>query len=142
MAEQPGKMSTLTAALYPKSPLSKINRMKSTRIFALLLGLVLVSQLILQQSCKKNGTTVEPVYLTVNLPRSVFHNETYYSLKYQERSIELDFSQPVDSTTIPGNITFSDKGGPLEMMYRTISQGKKVIISLPANLFPDSILKD
>lgn len=106
---------------------------KSTHIFSFALGLALVSQLILQQSCKKSGTTAEPVFLTVNLPRSVLQNETYYSLDYRERSIELDFSQPIDSTTISGNISFSHKGGPLEIMYKTISSGKRVIIALREN---------
>jgi UDP-2,3-diacylglucosamine pyrophosphatase LpxH len=104
--------------------------MKSTRIFAFVLGLSLVSQLFFQQGCKEKETTVEPVYLTVTMPRSVFRNESYYSLHYLEHSIELDFSQPIDSTTIPGNITFSHKGGPLETRYKTISSGRKVIIAL------------
>ena len=103
--------------------------MKSPRIFGFILALVLVSQLLIQQSCKKSGPTVEPVYLTVTLSRSAFHNQSYYSLKYQERSIELDFSQPIDSTTIPGNISFSHKGGPLETIYKIIFSGRKVILA-------------
>jgi UDP-2,3-diacylglucosamine pyrophosphatase LpxH len=103
--------------------------MNHNRIFPLLLVMAFASQLILQQSCKKEETPVEPVYLTVNLPRSVMQNESYYSLNYQERSIELDFSQPVDSATISGNLSFSDKDGPLETMYNTISSGRKVIIA-------------
>jgi len=91
--------------------------------------MVFAGHLFLQQSCKKTETPVEPVYLTVNLPRSVMYNETYYSLKYQERSIELDFSQPVDSATISGNISFSDKGGPLDALIGTISSGRKVILA-------------
>lgn len=92
--------------------------------------LALGNMLLLQTSCNKTETTVEPVYLTVNLPRSVFHNETYYSLNYLERSIELDFSQPIDSTTLDGNITFSHKGGPLDIHFKTISSGRKVILVL------------
>ena len=91
--------------------------------------MALASQFILQQSCKKKETQTEPVYMTVTLPRSVMHNESYYSLKYQERSIELDFSQPVDSSTIRGNISFLHKGGPLDTMCKTISSGRKVIIA-------------
>jgi len=87
------------------------------------------SQLIFQQSCKKKEIQNEPLYLTVNLPRSVMQNESYYSLNYQERSIEIDFSQPVDSSTIKGNISFSDKDVALDSMYKTISSGRKVIIA-------------
>ncbi|MEI6899366.1 MAG: metallophosphoesterase [Bacteroidota bacterium] len=100
------------------------------RIFLFLWMTLLGSQFIFQQSCKKSVTTVEPVYLTVTLPRSVFHNETFYLLNYRERSIELDFNLPLDSTTITGNILFSHKGGPLEPIYTTISSGRKVIIAL------------
>ncbi len=104
---------------------------KPKRIFFTWLWIAaLCNILILHPSCKKTDTSVEPVYLTVNLPRSVFHNGIYYSLNYQERSIELDFSQPLDSTTIPGNISLSHKGGPLELKYTTISSGRKVIIML------------
>ncbi len=103
--------------------------MKLQRIFTFIWIMALGGQIILQQSCKKTETPVEPVYLTVNLPRSVMYNETYYSLKYQERSIELDFSQPVDSATISGNISFSDKGGPLDALNGTITSGKKVILA-------------
>jgi len=102
--------------------------MKPTSIFSFFWIMALASLLILQQSCKKTETPVEPVYLTVSLPRSVFHNESYYSLKYQERSIELDFSQPIDSSTISGNISFSDKDGVLNSIVKTICSGRKVIV--------------
>ncbi len=91
--------------------------------------MVFAGHLFLQQSCKKTETPVNPVYLMVDLPRSVLQNETYYSLNYLERSIELDFSQPIDSSTISGNINFSHKGGPLETRYKTISNGRKVILA-------------
>lgn len=103
--------------------------MKFTRNGFIMLGLALGSLVILQQSCKKEENTIEPISLTVNLPRSDFRNETYYSLNYLERSIELDFSQPVDSLTIIGNISFSDKDGSLDSMCRLISYGRKVIIA-------------
>jgi len=102
--------------------------MKYTRVFTFALGLALVSQLCLQQSCKKKEPPAEPVYMTVNLPRSALINETYYSLNYRERSIELEFSQPIDSSTIAGNLSFSYKGGPLGTMYTVISSGRKVIL--------------
>jgi len=85
--------------------------------------------LIFQQYCKKKETQNEPLYMTVNLPRSVIHNDSYYSLNWQERSIELDFSQQIDSLTIKGNISFSDKNGPLESIFQTISSGRTIIIA-------------
>jgi UDP-2,3-diacylglucosamine pyrophosphatase LpxH len=103
--------------------------MKPTRILLFLWIMALAGQLFLQQSCKKEETPAEQVYLTVTLPRSVIQNETYYSLKYQERSIELDFSQPVDSTTVQGNISLSDRNGPLGNKFKPISSGRKVILA-------------
>ena len=103
--------------------------MKSMSILKCILIIVFGSQLILQQSCKKKEIQNEPLYLTVNLPRSVFQNESYYSLNYQERSIEIEFSQPIDSSTIKGNISFSDKDGPMDSIYKTVSSGRKVIIA-------------
>jgi len=89
----------------------------------------LCALLLFQQSCKKKETQNEPLYMTVNLPRSVMHNDSYYSLNWQERSIELDFSQQIDSLTIKGNISFSDKNGSLESIFQTISSGRKIIIA-------------
>lgn len=100
------------------------------RIFPVFWIIAFVSLLLTGPSCTKHETTADPVLLTVNLPRSVMHNETYYSLKYHERSVELDFSQPIDSSTIQGNISLTDKNGPLDAMFEIISSGKKVILAL------------
>jgi UDP-2,3-diacylglucosamine pyrophosphatase LpxH len=108
--------------------------MKHKRILTFLWIMAFCSQLILQQSCKKKEDGNEILYLTVNLPRSVMQNESYYLLNYRERSIEIDFSQPIDSLTIKGNISFSDKGGALDSLYKTISSGKKVIIAFQPQL--------
>ena len=72
---------------------------------------------------------METMYMTVIIPGSVMLNESYYLLNYQERSIELNFSQPVDSSTIKGNISLSDKDGSLDSTYAMISSGRKVIIA-------------
>jgi len=103
--------------------------MNPNRIFTILWIMAFGSQLILQQSCKKNEVQNDNPYLTVTLPRSVMQNELYYTLNYQERSIEMDFSLPIDSATIEGNISFSGKDGALDSMYKTISSGRKVIIA-------------
>jgi UDP-2,3-diacylglucosamine pyrophosphatase LpxH len=50
-------------------------------------------------------------------------------LNYKERSVTLDFSQPIDSSTLKGNISFSDKDGPLDSRCRLISSGRKIIMA-------------
>ena len=103
-----------------KNRMVQFHAMNLDRIFTFLWITALCSLLISLESCKKTGTTAEPVYMTVDLPQSVLQNETYYSLNYQERSIEMEFSEPIDSSTIRGNISFSHKGGPLETIYKII----------------------
>ncbi|MEI6435554.1 MAG: metallophosphoesterase [Bacteroidota bacterium] len=103
--------------------------MKPKRIFTLLWILTFGSQLIFQQSCTKKEEQTEPVFLTVTLQGSVLQNESYYSLNYLERSIEIDFSQLVDTSTIKGNLFFTDKDGALDSVYKTISSGRKVILA-------------
>jgi UDP-2,3-diacylglucosamine pyrophosphatase LpxH len=103
--------------------------MNPNRILIFLWIMAIFSQLVIQQSCKKNEIQNDPLYLIVNLPRSVIQNELYYLLNYQERSVELDFSLPIDSSTIKGNISFSDRDGTLDSIFMTISSGRKVIIA-------------
>ena len=103
--------------------------MKLKCLFLFAWGTALGALLLFQQSCKKTESPVEPVYLTVNLPKLNLQNELYYVLNWQERSIELDFSQSVDSSTIRGNISFSDRNGPLDAMYQIISSGRKIFLA-------------
>jgi UDP-2,3-diacylglucosamine pyrophosphatase LpxH len=103
--------------------------MKTRRFFIFLWILAFGSLLIIHQSCSKKETQMETMYMTVIIPGSVMLNESYYLLNYQERSIELNFSQPVDSSTIKGNISLSDKDGSLDSTYAMISSGRKVIIA-------------
>ena len=112
--------------------------MKTKRIFIVLTIMAFGSQFVFLQSCKKKEAVEVPAYLTVNLPRSVMQNQTYYSLNYQERSIELDFGQPVDSATVKGNISFADKNGALGPVFTTIHSGRKIILAF----HPDFFLQD
>jgi UDP-2,3-diacylglucosamine pyrophosphatase LpxH len=117
---------------FKTSSVGNINIMINVeRIYTFLLLTALSITMIVLESCNKAATSYEPVYLSVDLPRSEFHNEKYYSLNYQERSVELDFSQPIDSTTISGNISVSHNGGTLDTIVKTISSGRKIIIALP-----------
>jgi len=93
---------------------------------------------VIQQSCKKKEAQAQPLYLTVNIPGSALMNELYYSLNYQERSVEMDFSQPLDSSTIKGNISFSDRNGPFDSVFSTILSGRKLILAFQ----PGFLLKD
>jgi UDP-2,3-diacylglucosamine pyrophosphatase LpxH len=100
------------------------------RCFVTFLWIMAVcSQLVLQQSCKKKDAQNEILSLAVKLPGSVMQNESYYSLNFRERSIEMDFSEPVDSSTLQGNISFTHKGGVLDSMYQLITMGRKVIMA-------------
>jgi UDP-2,3-diacylglucosamine pyrophosphatase LpxH len=93
-----------------------------------LLAVIMITCFIISCS-KKNDIQNETLSLTVNLPGSEMHNELYYSVNYRERSIEMNFSQPVDSSTIKGNISFSDKDGSLDSVCSLISSGRKVILA-------------
>jgi len=99
------------------------------RILAFLWVVAVCSQLVLQQSCEKKEKEDENLYLTVKLSGSGMQNESYYSLNYTERSVELEFSQPIDSLSINGNISFSDRNGSLDSMCRSIAYGRKVILA-------------
>ncbi len=79
-------------------------------------------------SCTNKKTNVEPVYLSVELSRSELQNGTYYPVDCNERSIELEFSQPIDTSTIPGNISFADKDGPLDSKYKALYFDRKIIL--------------
>lgn len=98
----------------------------------------LVCIAVIHVSCKKKEPQPEPVYLTVNLSRSMMQNGLYYPLNYQERSIELDFSQALDSSTVQGNISFSGKEGNLDSKFTMISSGRKLIMAFK----PDFNLRD
>ncbi len=100
--------------------------MKKKRVFYLLTALILSSLLIIHQSCKKDDELPEESpYLSVTLHRLILKHDLYYQLKHHERSIEMEFSQPIDTGTVAGNITFSDKSGSLSSHYDLVISGRK-----------------
>ncbi|MBC8486526.1 MAG: metallophosphoesterase [Bacteroidetes bacterium] len=104
--------------------------MKKKGVFFLITALILSCLFIIQQSCKKNDELPEESqYLSVTFPRLTHKHDLYYQLKHHERSIEMEFSQPIDTGTVAGNITFSDKSGSLSLHYDLIISGKKVMIT-------------
>ena len=113
--------------------------MKKKRVFYLVTALILSSLLIIQQSCKKDDELPEESpYLSVTLHRLTLKHDLYYQLKHHERSIEMEFSLPIDTGTVAGNITFSDKSGSLSSHYDLVISGRKVLIAF----FSDFQLSD
>ena len=113
--------------------------MKKKRVFYLVTALILSSLLIIQQSCKKDDELPEESpYLSVTLHRLTLKHDLYYQLKHHERSIEMEFSLPIDTGTVAGNITFSDKSGSLSSHYDLVISEKKVLIAF----FSDFQLSD
>ena len=106
--------------------------MKNSRIHLILLipGVVVLS--LFQLSCKKTETAVEPVYLTVTLPKLTLQNDLFYPMNPSGRSIELEFSQPLDTSSIRGNISFSDKNGLLDATYTMITMDRKIVLLFQA----------
>jgi len=91
--------------------------------------------LVLFQSCKKKEPQPEPIYLTVSIPGSVMQNELYYPLDFRERSVELDFNAILDSSSVQGNISFSDKFGTLNSVFKIATYGRKIIMAFKPGFF-------
>ncbi|MCK9205177.1 MAG: metallophosphoesterase [Bacteroidales bacterium] len=112
--------------------------MKSHRIRSFLFILPAIVLCLFHQSCKKEETTEGPVYLTVSVPRLALQNELYYAINTNERYIELEFSQPIDSLSIRGNLSFSDKSGNLDTTYTLVAIDRKIVLMLQ----PGFVLKE
>ncbi len=104
--------------------------MKKNGAFYLAIVLIFSSLLITQQSCNKdNEVPDEPQYLSVDFPRLTHKHDLYYQLEHNERSIEMEFSQPIDKGTVEGNISLSDKTGALNSHYNLVISGRKVLVA-------------
>ena len=103
--------------------------MKPARTFSFFLVMAIGGLLVLFQSCKKKEPQPEPIYLTVSIPGSVMQNELYYPLDFRERSVELDFNAILDSSSVQGNISFSDKFGTLNSVFKIATYGRKIIMA-------------
>lgn len=80
-------------------------------------------------SCKKTDEpALEPVLLTVSLPRHKLLHNLYYSLDYDERSIELEFNEAIEENSVMGNIIFEDRDGLLNSDYDLAVSGRKVML--------------
>ncbi|MCX6247965.1 MAG: metallophosphoesterase [Bacteroidetes bacterium] len=101
--------------------------MKSPFILPVSVAILMGTILILQPSCKKKDAA-EPDYLTVDLPNSTLQNDLYYSVNEHVRYIEMEFSESIDSTTVQGNISFSDKGSSLDNSVSLESLNRMVVL--------------
>ena len=102
--------------------------MNRFRVIPILSIVAVVTAVICLQSCKKTETTDPPVYLNVNLPLLTMQDELYYPVSSSSRSIEMEFSEPLDSATIAGNVSFSDKNGLLDTVYTLIAMDRKIVL--------------
>jgi len=79
-------------------------------------------------SCADKKVITDPGVLSVELTRTDLHHDLFYPVEFDERSLELEFSESVDSSTVRGNISFSDKDGALSNWIKAVCIGRKVIL--------------
>jgi len=111
--------------------------MKKPRTFSLLLILAAVATIPAHQSCKKDDPVNPPVYLSVDLPGLSMQDSSYYLLDFADRIVELEFTEPIDTATILGNISFSDKAGIPDSAYTFIGLDRKILLTFD----PELVLK-
>lgn len=102
--------------------------MNRFRILPVLSLMAVMTAVLWLQSCKKTETTDPPVYLNVSLPTLTLQNELYYPVSSNAGSVEMEFSEPLDSASIAGNISFSDKNGLLDTAYTLITMDRKIVL--------------
>jgi UDP-2,3-diacylglucosamine pyrophosphatase LpxH len=96
-----------------------------------ILILLIAPFLFTLSSCKKKSDTeVQLLYMTVKLPNNELKHDLYYKIPLIERSIELDFSEDINSGAVSGNILFSDKNGDLTAQFDIQTSGNKVMLLL------------
>jgi UDP-2,3-diacylglucosamine pyrophosphatase LpxH len=71
--------------------------------------------------------------MTVDLPNNQLKHDLYYQIPLIERSIELEFSENLDLTTVAGNVLFADKSGDLTFEFDIQASGNKVMLLLKSD---------
>lgn len=85
--------------------------------------------LLIFLTCNNSKTEIIlPVRLQVSFPLLIQKHEQYYSLENDARSIEIVFSDDIDSSSVNGAIDFSDKDGNLKGSYELINEGRIVFL--------------
>jgi len=100
--------------------------MKKLQIITLLL--VVTVPWILNTSCKKQKQQYKTDAFEVSLPRLKLKHDLYYSISYLDRSIEMEFNEPLDYESVAGNILFSDKSGALDGYVDLQVSGRQVML--------------
>jgi UDP-2,3-diacylglucosamine pyrophosphatase LpxH len=102
--------------------------MISRRSLSFLVVLAFAAVTAYMQACKKEDNKDGQSFLTVTLPKATLQNDLYYTVGYNESFIELEFSETVDSSTVPGNLSFSDVNGSLDSSCMIFPVGRKVVL--------------
>lgn len=66
--------------------------------------------------------------MEVNYPRNELTHKLYCQLLLDQQSIEMDFTDNIDPTTLGGNIRFSDKSGDLSNPFDIMPAGNIVLL--------------
>jgi len=85
---------------------------------------------LLAACSKKSEAPVEVAGLTVEVANLSLHNDLYYLLEPEERSILLIFSEPIDTSTLHGNILLTENILMADSVYDVQAFGSMVLISL------------
>lgn len=102
------------------------------RIFSLLAVPLVVISCLFQFSCRKGETEYKLYQLSLKLPKLELKNGIFYPINTREPSIEMEFSQPIDPSTVEGNISFSDPLKKLDTACSLIITGRSVVLKFNA----------
>ena len=111
--------------------------MKINRIIPWIL-VILVAGIFIGSCKKQEEQQYASTNLEVTLPYLKHKHDLYYSISSFDRSVEMEFNETLDSSSVPGNIHFSDKSGSLDGFMKILVFGRKVMVVFG----PDFTLKD
>ena len=94
----------------------------------LVLALLFLASLSFFHGCSSNDDSTGTVFMTADLKNLIQKHSLYYSLDYQARSIEIEFSKPLNPESVPGNIDLYDKDGTLSENFSVEVDGDSVFI--------------
>lgn len=100
--------------------------MKIKRVFPLILVMLLPG--IFLESCKKEEQEYTSNNLVITFPQLELKHDLYYLISSFDRSIEIEFNETLDSSSVPGNIHFSDKSGSLDVFIEVMVFGRSVLV--------------
>ena len=90
---------------------------------------IIFSILFTQPSCNRYGEAIKVVNdFSVVLPRHSLMHDIYYRINPLDRSIELEFNERLNQSTVDDNLSFYDKSGTLKANYTLEISGNLVLI--------------